>query len=219
MMSGREGLIDTAVKTSRSGYLQRCLIKGMEGLKVEYDTSVRDSDGSMIQFLYGEDGLDVSKQQYLTNFKFLSQNFLTMFEGMRIRDEYDNLRSEEAAKYQKKAYRAYIKTKDLGCKDPVTAVYAPSRFAGSTSEKFYAKFAKVSSIWIQLGIRMANLDISTVRTIKTGQYARRERLPKAKSRERIWTFSCRRSTLSRWWSPGKQSELSLHSQLASLQHR
>ncbi|ORY07249.1 hypothetical protein BCR34DRAFT_470515, partial [Clohesyomyces aquaticus] len=52
-MAGREGLIDTAVKTSRSGYLQRCIIKGMEGLRVEYDTSVRDSDGSMVQFLYG----------------------------------------------------------------------------------------------------------------------------------------------------------------------
>jgi DNA-directed RNA polymerase beta' subunit len=62
-MAGREGLIDTAVKTSRSGYLQRCVIKGMEGLHVEYDTSVRDADGSMIQFLYGEDGLDTTKHR------------------------------------------------------------------------------------------------------------------------------------------------------------
>lgn len=61
-MAGREGLIDTAVKTSRSGYLQRCLIKGMEGLRVGYDCSVRDTaDGSIVQFLYGEDGLDVGK--------------------------------------------------------------------------------------------------------------------------------------------------------------
>ncbi|KAK3078239.1 hypothetical protein LTS18_008087, partial [Coniosporium uncinatum] len=73
-MAGREGLIDTAVKTSRSGYLQRCLIKGMEGLKVEYDTSVRDSDGTMIQFLYGEDGLDTARQRYLMDFKFVAQN-------------------------------------------------------------------------------------------------------------------------------------------------
>lgn len=48
-MAGREGLIDTAVKTSRSGYLQRCLIKGMEGVTVRYDNTVRDSDGSLIQ--------------------------------------------------------------------------------------------------------------------------------------------------------------------------
>lgn len=48
-MAGREGLIDTAVKTSRSGYLQRCLIKGMEGITVQYDNTVRDSDGSLVQ--------------------------------------------------------------------------------------------------------------------------------------------------------------------------
>lgn len=48
-MAGREGLIDTAVKTSRSGYLQRCLIKHLEGLRVEYDMTVRNSDKSVIQ--------------------------------------------------------------------------------------------------------------------------------------------------------------------------
>lgn len=48
-MAGREGLVDTAVKTSRSGYLQRCLIKHMEGIVVNYDLTVRDSDSSVIQ--------------------------------------------------------------------------------------------------------------------------------------------------------------------------
>ncbi|XP_065316447.1 DNA-directed RNA polymerase I subunit RPA1-like isoform X2 [Gordionus sp. m RMFG-2023] len=66
-MAGREGLIDTAVKTSHSGYLQRCLIKHLEGIKVCYDSTVRDSDNSIIQFLYGEDGLEVTKCQYLKN--------------------------------------------------------------------------------------------------------------------------------------------------------
>ena len=51
-MAGREGLVDTAVKTSRAGYLQRCIIKHMEGLKVNYDNTVRDSDGSVIQVKY-----------------------------------------------------------------------------------------------------------------------------------------------------------------------
>ena len=46
-MAGREGLVDTAVKTSRSGYLQRCLVKNLEALQVAYDNTVRDSsDGS-----------------------------------------------------------------------------------------------------------------------------------------------------------------------------
>ncbi|CAI4212460.1 unnamed protein product [Parascedosporium putredinis] len=74
LMAGREGLIDTAVKTSRSGYLQRCIIKGMEGLVVAYDTTVRDSDGALIQFLYGEDGIDITKQEYLENFEFILRN-------------------------------------------------------------------------------------------------------------------------------------------------
>ena len=50
-MAGREGLVDTAVKTSRSGYLQRCIVKHLEGLMVGYDLTVRDADGSVIQVL------------------------------------------------------------------------------------------------------------------------------------------------------------------------
>lgn len=76
-MAGREGLVDTAVKTSRSGYLQRCLIKHLEGIVLAYDMTVRDSDGSIMQFFYGEDGLDISKQSYLNTkqHKFLIENF------------------------------------------------------------------------------------------------------------------------------------------------
>lgn len=64
-MAGREGLVDTAVKTSRSGYLQRCLVKHLEGLVVGYDATVRDYDGSLIQFYYGEDGLDIPGSRFL----------------------------------------------------------------------------------------------------------------------------------------------------------
>ena len=60
-MAGREGLIDTAIKTSRSGYLQRILVKNLESLCVQYDYTVRENDGSIIQFLYGEDSLDGTK--------------------------------------------------------------------------------------------------------------------------------------------------------------
>ena len=57
-MGGREGLIDTAVKTSETGYIQRKLIKAMEDLKVDYDYSVRNSSNVIVQFIYGEDGMD-----------------------------------------------------------------------------------------------------------------------------------------------------------------
>lgn len=72
-----QGLVDTAVKTSRSGYLQRCLIKHLEALYVQYDMTVRDGDGSVMQFLYGEDGIDVLKSQYLheKQFKGILQNY------------------------------------------------------------------------------------------------------------------------------------------------
>ncbi|OAD54192.1 DNA-directed RNA polymerase I subunit RPA1, partial [Eufriesea mexicana] len=75
-MAGREGLIDTAVKTSRSGYLQRCLIKHLEGLIINYDSTVRDSDGSLVQIYYGEDGLDIPGSRFLRNeqLQFLIDN-------------------------------------------------------------------------------------------------------------------------------------------------
>uniref|UniRef100_A0A1D1Z0S6 DNA-directed RNA polymerase subunit n=1 Tax=Anthurium amnicola TaxID=1678845 RepID=A0A1D1Z0S6_9ARAE len=73
-MAGRDGLVDTAIKTSRSGYLQRCLIKNLESLKVSYDHTVRDVDGSVIQFLYGEDGVDVHQNSFLMQFEALDIN-------------------------------------------------------------------------------------------------------------------------------------------------
>ncbi|HEX17337.1 MAG TPA: DNA-directed RNA polymerase subunit A', partial [Thermoplasmatales archaeon] len=60
-MGGREGLVDTAVRTSRSGYMQRRLINALENIMVREDLTVRDTDGEIIQFLYGEDGVDPSR--------------------------------------------------------------------------------------------------------------------------------------------------------------
>lgn len=57
-MGGREGLVDTAVKTAETGYMQRRLVKSLEDLSVQYDRSVRNSTGEMIQLLYGGDALD-----------------------------------------------------------------------------------------------------------------------------------------------------------------
>ncbi|CAN0909974.1 DNA-directed RNA polymerase I subunit 1 [Linum grandiflorum] len=79
-MAGREGLVDTAVKTSRSGYLQRCLIKNLECLRINYDHTVRDADGSIIQFQYGEDGVDVSQTSFLAKFDSLAKNQEVIFQ-------------------------------------------------------------------------------------------------------------------------------------------
>ncbi|KAL7317088.1 DNA-directed RNA polymerase II core subunit rpo21 [Mucor circinelloides] len=57
-MGGREGLIDTAVKTAETGYIQRRLVKALEDVMVKYDGTVRNSLGDIIEFCYGEDGMD-----------------------------------------------------------------------------------------------------------------------------------------------------------------
>jgi DNA-directed RNA polymerase II subunit RPB1 len=58
---GRVGLIDTAVKTSTTGYIQRRLIKGLEDLMVNYDMTIRSNKGKIVQFKYGDDNIDTIK--------------------------------------------------------------------------------------------------------------------------------------------------------------
>ncbi|ERH02674.1 MAG: DNA-directed RNA polymerase, beta'' subunit/160 kD subunit [Halonotius sp. J07HN6] len=60
-MGGREGLVDTAVRTSKSGYLQRRLINALSELEVKYDGTVRDTSDGVVQFEFGEDGTSPSK--------------------------------------------------------------------------------------------------------------------------------------------------------------
>ena len=57
-MGGREGLIDTACKTAETGYIQRRLIKALEDVQVKYDQTVRTARDQVLQFIYGEDGMD-----------------------------------------------------------------------------------------------------------------------------------------------------------------
>lgn len=103
-MAGREGLIDTAVKTSRSGYLQRCLIKHLEGLRVHYDNTVRDSsDGSIIQFHYGEDSLSTEKIKFMDNFSFMALNYDALLAVHKPKSSQIHIHSEKrlASKYHK----------------------------------------------------------------------------------------------------------------------
>ncbi|OLL24757.1 DNA-directed RNA polymerase I subunit rpa1 [Neolecta irregularis DAH-3] len=130
-MAGREGLIDTAVKTSRSGYLQRCLIKHLEGIRVHYDHTVRDADGSLIQFHYGEDSLDVVKSQHLYKFGFSAMNHNSLVQKYNPRGSLAGLDVDKAWPFSKKALKHPRKF------DPVLSVYSPSRHLGSVSETFH----------------------------------------------------------------------------------
>lgn len=86
-MGGREGLSDTAVKTSRTGYIQRKLVKALEDVIVRYDGTVRDSQGMIIQTSYGEDSLagefietqkigevDLKDDDFQKEYRFVKQN-------------------------------------------------------------------------------------------------------------------------------------------------
>ncbi|GAA5898151.1 DNA-directed RNA polymerase I core subunit RPA190 [Sporobolomyces salmoneus] len=134
-MAGREGLIDTAVKTSRSGYLQRCLIKHLEGLRVHYDHTVRNADHSVLQFHYGEDSLDVTKQKHLHQFEFAIKNMESIVARYDPRaalekvDQIENVVGESAMKQA---------LKNPLVNDPLLSTLSPSTVAGAISEK-YAK--------------------------------------------------------------------------------
>ena len=62
-MTGRDSLMDTALRTPKSGYLYRRLANALQDLKVEYDNTVRDANKTVVQFTYGEDGVEVSKSE------------------------------------------------------------------------------------------------------------------------------------------------------------
>ena len=132
-MAGREGLVDTAVKTSRSGYLQRCLIKGLESLIVAYDYTVRDTDGSIVQFLYGEDCVDPSKAKFLQAFKFLSENSHSLRTRFKEEEVKAKLPSEEVAEF-----RVDYDPQS----EPVLHRFLPGAHFGALSERLYDSAGK-----------------------------------------------------------------------------
>jgi DNA-directed RNA polymerase subunit A' len=101
-MGGREGLVDTAVRTQQSGYMQRRLINALEHIRLEYDGTVRDTHGHIIQFLYGEDGVDVSKSDHGEAF-----NVNRLIESKIIIDSGKKATKEEIADLAKKYTRTF----------------------------------------------------------------------------------------------------------------
>lgn len=138
-MAGREGLIDTAVKTSTSGYLQHTLIKSLESLVVEYDYTVRDSDGSVVQFAYGEDALDVTKTAYLNKFKFWASNFDTLVTRFNVRSAAEKFSGKDIREVSKQLEASLS---DPEHNDPVLSRYFPSEKMGVMSESFYSALKK-----------------------------------------------------------------------------
>jgi DNA-directed RNA polymerase subunit A' len=97
-MGGREGLVDTAVRTQQSGYMQRRLINAMEHLRVEYDNTVRNSVGDIVQFTYGEDGVDPAKSDHgkaVNVVRLVSQIELMVEKGKAATEKYIESRLAE----------------------------------------------------------------------------------------------------------------------------
>ncbi|MDI1496282.1 MAG: DNA-directed RNA polymerase subunit A' [Cenarchaeum symbiont of Oopsacas minuta] len=101
-MGGREGLVDTAVRTQQSGYMQRRLINALEHIRLEYDGTVRDPHGHIIQFLYGEDGIDVAKSDHGEAF-----NVNRLIESQIIVDSGKKSTEQERASIVKKYTKIY----------------------------------------------------------------------------------------------------------------
>ncbi|KAI4304665.1 hypothetical protein MLD38_040142 [Melastoma candidum] len=75
-MGGREGLVDTAVKTADTGYMSRRLMKALEDLSIHYDNTVRNASGCIVQFVYGDDGMDPAQMEGKNGFPL---NFNRLF--------------------------------------------------------------------------------------------------------------------------------------------
>ena len=87
---GRVGLIDTAVKTSQTGYIQRRLIKGCEDLIVEYDMTVRNNKGKIVQYSYGDDNIDPVNAEAF-NLSFLKSSIKELYDVFHISYDKDDI--------------------------------------------------------------------------------------------------------------------------------
>ena len=117
-MGGRVGLIDTAVKTSSTGYIQRRLIKGMEDLMVHYDMTVRNNKNKIIQFKYGDDCFDPVKIE-TQQAPFLSMTNEEIYAHFQPPADTSKTREVYTTLYTKPAYSRFKRQKaetNLRCK-------------------------------------------------------------------------------------------------------
>ena len=106
-MGGRVGLIDTAVKTSSTGYIQRRIIKALEDIMVNYDMTVRNNKGKIVQFTYGDDNFDpihVESQQI----PFVYMNIEEIYGHFQMPND-SSKDSVYSTLYSKKAYARFRK--------------------------------------------------------------------------------------------------------------
>ena len=156
-MSGREGVIDTAVKTANSGYLQRRLVKSMEDLKVAHDFSVRASNNDIVQFCYGYDGFNSTELEKQTT-KFIKIDIDTLNK---------NYYFDPTDKFEYVLKTEVDKMKKIDGWKGIFLEY--NKNLEKLIEKFhniYTKFNKVDSIEIYYPINFSRLILNTINQFK-----------------------------------------------------
>ncbi|CAL9096720.1 unnamed protein product [Musa textilis] len=114
-MGGREGLVDTAVKTAETGYMSRRLMKGLEDLSIYYDQTVRNASGGIVQFLYGDDGMDPAKMEGKDGIPLnMDQLFMKIMATCPPR-EHDMLSPTEALRIMDHRLAKYDMSPEGGC--------------------------------------------------------------------------------------------------------
>jgi DNA-directed RNA polymerase subunit A' len=129
-MGGREGLVDTAVRTQQSGYMQRRLINALEHLKLEYDSTVRDPHGNIIQYLYGEDGIDPAKSDHGE-----AVNISRIIESESVVDEGPPANEDEI----KQILNQYISNFNLKLKNNIENILLQNKLSKQGIEKVVKK--------------------------------------------------------------------------------
>ena len=110
-MAGRIGLIDTAVKTSETGYIQRRIVKSLEDITVSYDLTVRNHMGKIVQFNYGEDGFDSTKVEN-QNFPLLEMSIEDIYMHFEVPGIADKSREDHLKTFTKPTINKIMKEKD-----------------------------------------------------------------------------------------------------------
>ena len=156
-MAGREGVIDTAVKTANSGYLQRRLVKSMEDLKVAHDYTVRSSNNDIIQFCYGYDGfnsVDLEKQK--TNFTKIDLVKLNADYYIDINDKFEYVNKSEINKMKKIEHWKQIIIDYNKNIDTLITIF----------HNTYTKFNKIDDVIIYYPVNFKRLIINTLSIFK-----------------------------------------------------
>ncbi|CAI9301114.1 unnamed protein product [Lactuca saligna] len=116
-MGGREGLVDTAVKTADTGYMSRKLIKGLEDLSVYYDNTVRDSSACIVQFTYGGDGRDPSQMEGKSGFPLNFSRLLDKAKNTCPSGEHKGMSPTEIREVVEERLSMHDMTPEGGCSE------------------------------------------------------------------------------------------------------